>query len=251
MSDGGGRSSRVEPAAGVRRTFRLLVAFGLSSVLPLVAQAESSYVVRDGDTLAEIAEENGMEYEELAYRNDLDNVDLIFIGQVLVIPEPAVRPPRHLIWRYTSKWARTRKARRLVDYDPTLNAVNVNPEAAPLSIQMTPTPPGPSKAPESTSVPPTPPASAPPQGPCALEFRVGAKQGTYWLQYDGPLLGLRVHGFGRVYFAYAVDDSIIVDSGSKYVGLQPVPAEWLPIFERYRGLSLSAPSPIRLSQGCD
>jgi len=51
------------------------------------ANTESqSYVVQPGDTLGEIAEQFGVDIEELIRANDLEDADHIEVGQELIIP---------------------------------------------------------------------------------------------------------------------------------------------------------------------
>ncbi|HEY1328156.1 MAG TPA: peptidoglycan DD-metalloendopeptidase family protein [Casimicrobiaceae bacterium] len=47
------------------------------------APAVKTYTVKRGDTLYQIALDNGVDYRELAVWNNVDNVDRIFVGQVL------------------------------------------------------------------------------------------------------------------------------------------------------------------------
>lgn len=53
---------------------------------PSTPAPDETYVVQAGDTLAEIAERFGVGLQVLAETNDIQNVDLIEVGQVLVIP---------------------------------------------------------------------------------------------------------------------------------------------------------------------
>lgn len=46
---------------------------------------ETTYVVKAGDTLSEIAQKYGTTYQELARINNIENPDLIYIGQVIKI----------------------------------------------------------------------------------------------------------------------------------------------------------------------
>jgi lipoprotein NlpD len=58
---------------------------------PSVAQPEppvATYTVKRGDTLYQIALDNGLDYRELAAWNNVQNVDRIFIGQVLRLTAP-------------------------------------------------------------------------------------------------------------------------------------------------------------------
>ena len=59
------------------------------------AQESSTYTVKEGDTLSEIAETHNTTVERLAENNHIDNVHLIYVGQELVIDgpvAPAVTP---------------------------------------------------------------------------------------------------------------------------------------------------------------
>lgn len=72
------------------------------------------------------------------------------------------------------------------------------------------------------------------------------------LRYDGPLLGLRVHGFGHVYFAYAFERGLVIDTASgRFIKVEPVPPTWEEVFRRYRRMSISLPNSAELSRGCD
>ena len=59
------------------------------------AQESSTYTVKEGDTLSEIAETHNTTVEKLAENNHIDNVHLIYVGQELVIDgsvAPAATP---------------------------------------------------------------------------------------------------------------------------------------------------------------
>lgn len=47
---------------------------------------DETYIVQPGDTLAEIAEDFGVDLDRLARANNVQNIDFIFMGQVLTIP---------------------------------------------------------------------------------------------------------------------------------------------------------------------
>ena len=49
------------------------------------AQESSTYTVKEGDTLSEIAETHNTTVEKLAENNHIDNIHLIYVGQELVI----------------------------------------------------------------------------------------------------------------------------------------------------------------------
>ena len=63
----------------------LLVVFAPSFVS---AQESSTYTVKEGDTLSEIAETHNTTVERLAENNHIDNIHLIYVGQELVIDGP-------------------------------------------------------------------------------------------------------------------------------------------------------------------
>lgn len=52
------------------------------------AQESSTYTVKEGDTLSEIAETYNTTVEKLAENNHIDNIHLIYVGQELVIDGP-------------------------------------------------------------------------------------------------------------------------------------------------------------------
>lgn len=54
----------------------------------LSAQESSTYTVKEGDTLSEIAETHNTTVEKLAENNHIDNIHLIYVGQELVIDGP-------------------------------------------------------------------------------------------------------------------------------------------------------------------
>ena len=53
------------------------------------AQESSTYTVKEGDTLSEIAETHNTTVEKLAENNHIDNIHMIYVGQELVIDGPA------------------------------------------------------------------------------------------------------------------------------------------------------------------
>ena len=53
------------------------------------AQESSTYIVKEGDTLSEIAETHNTTVEKLAENNHIDNIHMIYVGQELVIDGPA------------------------------------------------------------------------------------------------------------------------------------------------------------------
>jgi lipoprotein NlpD len=53
----------------------------------------STYTVKRGDTLHQIALDSGLDYRELAAWNNIENVNRIFPGQVLRLAPPGANPP--------------------------------------------------------------------------------------------------------------------------------------------------------------
>ena len=68
--------------AGVAALFAVFVPSFVS------AQESSTYTVKEGDTLSEIAETHNTTVEKLAENNHIDNIHLIYVGQELVIDGP-------------------------------------------------------------------------------------------------------------------------------------------------------------------
>jgi len=54
--------------------------------IPPVASSTAVYMVRPGDSLLKISHDYGVSIWEIAERNSIRNVNLVFVGQVLVIP---------------------------------------------------------------------------------------------------------------------------------------------------------------------
>lgn len=83
---------------------RLLAAVSLSLALTLASPAliaraqdapaaeSATYTVVPGDTLFEIAQRFGVTLEDLIAANSIANADLLEVGQILVIPDPAALP---------------------------------------------------------------------------------------------------------------------------------------------------------------
>jgi LysM repeat protein len=72
-----------------RRTRAAAVALALAI---LVATVSVDYTVKRGDTLGQIASEKGVELSDLIDANDISNPDLIFPGQILIIPGKDGKP---------------------------------------------------------------------------------------------------------------------------------------------------------------
>ena len=57
------------------------------------AQESSTYTVKEGDTLSEIAETHNTTVERLTENNHIENIHLIYVGQELVIDGPVAPAP--------------------------------------------------------------------------------------------------------------------------------------------------------------
>jgi len=65
--------------------FKTLATIVLATLLLVVGVSATTYIVQPGDTLNQIAQDNGTSVEVLADTNDIFNVDLIYTGQELNI----------------------------------------------------------------------------------------------------------------------------------------------------------------------
>lgn len=59
------------------------IATAASLILPMAVQAETTYTVKSGDTLSEIASTHGTTVDKLAKLNKINNIHLIHAGQIL------------------------------------------------------------------------------------------------------------------------------------------------------------------------
>ena len=57
------------------------------------AQESSTYTVKEGDTLSEIAETHNTTVERLTENNHIENIHLIYVGQELIIDGPVAPAP--------------------------------------------------------------------------------------------------------------------------------------------------------------
>lgn len=73
--------------AGVAALFAVFVPSFVS------AQESTTYTVKEGDTLSEIAETYNTTVEKLAENNHIENIHLIYVGQELVIDGPVAPAP--------------------------------------------------------------------------------------------------------------------------------------------------------------
>jgi LysM repeat protein len=69
---------------------------GLSTTRPVAAQTEcgDTYIVRAGDTLRDIADQCGVTMQAVLEANpSIENPNLIFVGEVIDLPQPGETPP--------------------------------------------------------------------------------------------------------------------------------------------------------------
>ncbi|MEP7293829.1 MAG: LysM peptidoglycan-binding domain-containing protein, partial [Chloroflexota bacterium] len=71
----------------------ILLSTALVSTTAAQGTSETAYTVRSGDTLLRIAAQFHVTVTAIAQRNGIQNVNLIFIGQQLIIPVPGSTPP--------------------------------------------------------------------------------------------------------------------------------------------------------------
>jgi hypothetical protein len=74
-----------------------VLAFSLSGGAPVLAEGEDTYVVQRGDTLWRLAQRFDTTVDDLVYLNDIRNPDLIFVGQVLVLPGSQASAPKQAV----------------------------------------------------------------------------------------------------------------------------------------------------------
>lgn len=103
----------------------------------------ATYTVKRGDTLHQIALDNGLDYRELAAWNNLENVNKIYPGQVLRLTAPGSEP------------ARTAAAAAPSSQDATSGVITSPLRTPPAIGESKP----PSSAPASVSPPSPPPSS--------------------------------------------------------------------------------------------
>lgn len=147
------------------------------------------YTVKPGDTLLRIALDNGQNWRDVARWNNLDNPNLVEVGQVL-----RVVPPAPVAWPAPAPAA-----------DPTAATARAVPgagrvESRPLDGKAASVPAGPVVAAAPMAAPPTPPPSTPPAPPPAPAAAAGdgaaaARDSTEDLVWIWPASGTVVAGF--------------------------------------------------------
>jgi LysM repeat protein len=97
------KARHARPRPSSRRVVRTLSIAGLGAGITAAgagAAFAADYTVKPGDTLSEIAQANGADWHQLAQLNNLQNPDLILIGQTLQLDgvrKTAVTPRRATI----------------------------------------------------------------------------------------------------------------------------------------------------------
>jgi LysM repeat protein len=74
-----------------RVIFSLVISLALLT-MTLPVYADSTYVVKAGDSLSKIAKQFGVSVQAIATANGITNPNLIFVGQSLIIPAPGTTP---------------------------------------------------------------------------------------------------------------------------------------------------------------
>jgi LysM repeat protein len=85
ISDESPRTASTAPDSQIPPTWTPMPPPETPTPLP-TPEPDQTYVVEAGDTLAEIAEQFGVDLERLVSANDIQNIDVIHTGTVLVIP---------------------------------------------------------------------------------------------------------------------------------------------------------------------
>lgn len=85
LSDESPRTDEEDTASGVPPTWTPMPT-AEPPPPPATRAPDETYVVQPGDTLAELAEQFGVELQTLVRANDIQNIDIIEVGQVLTIP---------------------------------------------------------------------------------------------------------------------------------------------------------------------
>lgn len=85
ISDESPRTDSTAPDSQIPATWTPMPPPETPTPLP-TPEPDQTYVVEPGDTLAEIAEQFDVDLERLVSANDIQNIDVIHSGTVLVIP---------------------------------------------------------------------------------------------------------------------------------------------------------------------
>jgi len=153
--------------------------------LPGVENAAKSgyYTVKPGDTLLRIALDNGQNWRDLARWNNLDNPNVVEVGQVLRVAPPAADPGAATV-RAVPVPSTGRVDTRPLDSRPAVAAAGSSaPGSAPAGAATT-------AAPSPPPAPQAAPAPAPTSEAAAASREVGDEVGWIW-----PAAGAVVAGF--------------------------------------------------------
>lgn len=106
------KARHARPRRSSRRVARTLTIAGLGAGITAAGAGTAfatDYTVKSGDTLSEIAQANGADWRELARINNLEDPDLILIGQTLTLDgvKKATAPRK-----VTAKKTETKKVRK-------------------------------------------------------------------------------------------------------------------------------------------
>ncbi len=78
-----------DPSTEVADEPRFAIVTVTIALTPTPRTSEVRYTVQEGDTLSGIAEMFGVTWDAIIQANDLQSQDAIFVGQELLIPNPA------------------------------------------------------------------------------------------------------------------------------------------------------------------
>ncbi len=111
------KARHARPRRSTRRVARTITIAGLGAGITAAgagAAFATDYTVKAGDTLSEIAQANGADWHQLAKINNLEDPDLILIGQTLSLDganKAAAPAPRKVTAKKTHK-VETKKVRK-------------------------------------------------------------------------------------------------------------------------------------------
>ena len=109
----------------------LAVVLGFLAPSLTFAQETTTYTVKAGDTLSEIAETHNTTVEKLAELNNIENTDLIFVDQVLIIDGPAAAVAATTSTTYEAP-ATTEATTEAVTYEAEATETTYEAPAAPV-----------------------------------------------------------------------------------------------------------------------
>lgn len=206
----------------MRKILSLLIAWCL--ILPTAQSAP--YQVKQGDTLAEIADAFGMTYQQLGYHNRMFyEVDKLMTGQVIDIPERPVSPPPDEAWFFTSNYAQQQKAALMSRHEDSIQAI-IGGHRLPTWVT---------------------PDQFDRLNDCTAKLQLGAQIGKYSLEFDVPTNQFMVQEVGgkRRLPAYVSDNGLIVEYPDHHSAVPSVPKNWESTYRSSKSRALSASQAIR------